>query len=86
MFSLLPIPQAYPWLSLLITKFGWNSVSTTASIINSLPKVLTKKQFSAFSERTCTEQGVVLSDECVNTDQIARLLQDQGSEFIKYYD
>ena len=69
-------------LSLLINRFGWNSVSTIASIINSLPKVLTEKQFSAFLERKCSEQGVILSDECVSIDQIAQLLQDHCSEFV----
>ena len=50
-------------LCLLIAKFGWHAISTIASLINSLPKVLTEKQFSSILECKCAERGVVLTHQ-----------------------
>ena len=72
-------------LCLLISKFGWHAISGIASTINSLPNVLTEKQFSTFLERRCTELGVVLAGECADVDKVAQVLQNECGEFVSSF-
>lgn len=73
-------------LCILINKFGWSAISTIASVVNSLPEVLTETQFSAFLERKCTERGVDLSGQSANMHEIAELLQNECRQFVSSFE
>ena len=69
-------------LCLLINKFGWSVVSTIASVVNSLPKVLPKQLFSMYLERKCIERGALLP---IQVDELVQLLEDECGQFVSSF-
>lgn len=64
----------------IIHQFGWSTLSTIGSILNSLPAALTHSQRLSFLQSECTSHHIQLNAEVL--DSLAEFLEEECSSFL----